>query len=72
MRLRDDLHKSIYQDLSVKVTENCNVSMSHFDIVHEDELNNIIKSTSNSSCQLDPVSTTLLKQSTSALLPNID
>ena len=47
------------------------MSTSHFDIVHEDELNNIIKSTSNSSCQLDPVSTTLLKQSTSALLPTL-
>ena len=45
--------------------------MSHFEIIHEDELKNIIKSTSNSSCQLDPISTTLLKQSTCVLLPTL-
>ena len=71
VRLRTELGKSIYQDMSVKVTENCKVSMSHFEVIHEDELKNIIKSTSNSSCQLDPISTNLLKQSTSVLLPTL-
>ena len=59
VRLRTELGKSIYQDLSVKVTENCKVSMSHFEVMHEDEFKNIIKATSSSSCQLDPILTTL-------------
>ena len=67
--LRDDLNHVIHNDLSVDILETYQSSMLEFDITTEDEILTILKSTSTSSCDLDPMPVPLLKKCLSELLP---
>ena len=59
----------IHNDLSVDILETYQSSMLEFDITTEDEILTILKSTSTSSCDLDPMPVPLLKKCLSELLP---
>ncbi|XP_030839545.1 uncharacterized protein LOC115923269 [Strongylocentrotus purpuratus] len=61
-RIRQELDASISEDLSVPVKDRCSSYLTEFHTVSEDELVNIVKGTSNSYCDLDPIPTSLLKK----------
>lgn len=68
-RIRQELDASISEDLSVPVKDRYSVYPTGFHTVSEDELVNIIKGTSDSYCELDPIPTSLLKKVISYLAP---
>ncbi|XP_071482972.1 uncharacterized protein [Diadema antillarum] len=68
-KLRAELNSCPLRDMSVKVTENCTATLGEFDVVTDDTVLETIKLTSISTCNLDPIPTSLLKRCSSALLP---
>ncbi|XP_063960265.1 uncharacterized protein LOC135155265 [Lytechinus pictus] len=68
-KLRDELNCCPNQDMSVQVPDTCDASLAEFDDVTEDEVLKTIKAACNSTCNLDPIPTSLLKKCTPTLLP---
>ena len=70
-RLRNQLDQCNIEDLSVDIADACEASMDQFDVLSEDQVLSLIKSTSSSTCDLDPLPSVLIKACTPVLLPVI-
>ena len=69
--MRDNLDQA-HHTLSVELLEDCHTSMNQFNSLSEDEVLQLIKSSSSSTSPLDPgLPTSLTKRCSSTLLPLI-
>ena len=69
VKLRDKLMLANSEDLSIELNDQCQSRLHVFQEVSEEDVDRIIKSSSSSTCKLDPEPTTLSKRCNDELLP---
>ena len=69
--IRDKLDNMVLPKMSVNVAENCTSSFVEFEPVTEDCVRDLVMQSSSSTCDLDPLPTSLLKDCLDILVPYI-